>query len=137
MSSILKRISPEEISAAAHLVWKDSSVADKIALNAIQTITQTYKRKFAFYNGKKSRTLVSGLFYLLGYRFNVVRKQRELAWKLGTSDVSVRTSYKDWLEAFPDLFTDVIGNLAQDSIHRYSVLSNLQPSGKVSESKPV
>ncbi len=137
MSSIFKRISPEEISAAAHLIWKNPTTADKIALNAIQTINQTHKRKFAFYNGKKSRTLVGGLFYLLGYRYNAVKKQRELAWKLGTSDVTVRASYREWLAEFPDLFVDVIGKFAQDNNLRYFVLLNLQRSALHPESKAV
>jgi hypothetical protein len=137
MSSILKRISPEEITAAAYLIWKDPSTANKIAQSAIQTINQTHKRKFTFYNGKKSRTLVSGLFYLLGYRYDAAKKQRELAWKLGTSDVTVRASYREWLEEFPDLFLDVIGKFAQDNNLRYFVLLNLQRSAHDPENNKV
>lgn len=133
--AILKRMSPEEISAAAHLVWSNSVNANLIALNAIQIIKRTHKSNFSFFSGKSSKRIVSGLFYLLGYRYNVVKKQRELAWCLGTTDVSVRASYRQWLEAFPDMFADVIGKFEQDTYLRYYVLLNLKRSMLQSESK--
>jgi hypothetical protein len=56
-----------------------------------------------------------------------VKRQRELAWRLGTSDVTIRTSYRQWLQEFPDLFSDVIAKFAQDKELRYFVLLNLKP----------
>jgi hypothetical protein len=113
-SRILQRIPFEEVKAAAHIVWVDPQIADQIALETIQIINKTFHRKFSFFNGRRSKSLVGGLFYLLSYRYDVVKKQNELADKLGTSDVSIRSSYRLWLETFPDLFVDVIGKFAQD-----------------------
>jgi hypothetical protein len=131
--SLLNRIPMEEVLAAAHSVWGDNSIADKVALETVQIINQTYKRKFTFYNGKSSRCIVGGLFYLLGYRYNGVKKQNELADCLGTTDVSVRLSYRKWLETFPDLFTDVIEKFSFHKDLRYFVLIDLKKTMLTSE----
>jgi hypothetical protein len=122
--SVLDRVSFEEVSAAAHLIWMDRAVADRVAVDAWDVISRTARRKPIFFNGKITRCFVGGLFYLMGYRYDVARKQRELADRLGTSDVSIRVNYRQWLEEFPDLFLDVIGKFAQDSTLRYYVLLN-------------
>jgi hypothetical protein len=126
--SLLNRIPTEEVLAAANSLWEDKALANKVAFEAVQIINQTYKRKFAFYNGKRSGCLVGGLFYLLGYRYDSVKKQNELADCLGTTDVSVRLSYRKWLETFPDLFTDVIGKFAAHKDLRYFILIDLKKS---------
>jgi hypothetical protein len=131
--SLLNRIPIEEVLAAAHLLWADKAFADKMAFEAVHIINQTYKRKFAFYNGKKSRCLVGGLFYLLGYRFDRVKSQNELADCLGTTDISVRISYRKWLEMFPDLFTDVIGKMSAHKDLRYFIWIDLKKSMLKSE----
>jgi hypothetical protein len=89
-------------------------------------MNQTYRRKFAFFNGKSAKSIVGGLFYLLGYRHDVVKKQNELADQLGTTDVSIRVSYRKWLETFPDLFLDVIGKFASITALRSFVLLDLK-----------
>jgi transcription initiation factor TFIIIB Brf1 subunit/transcription initiation factor TFIIB len=121
-----KRLSFDEVFAAARIMWVDKSTADKIAENAVEVIERTSREEINFYNGKTSRGLISGLFYLLSYRFDSVKKQRELAWKLGTSDVTVRTSYRQWLSEFPDLFSDVIAKFEANKELRYFVLINLK-----------
>ncbi len=120
--SLLKRIPHDEVAAASHNIWLNTETADKIASDAIKIINKTYTRKFSFFTGKSARSLVGGLFYLLGFRYNNVKRQKELADKLGTSDVSIRLSYRQWLETFPDLFLDVLGKLAQDKDLRSYVL---------------
>lgn len=124
--SILKRIPFEEVSIAAHRIWLNRIISDKIAQEADQIISQAYKRKFIFFNGKSSKCIVGGLFYILGFRYDAVKKQRELADKLGTTDVTIRASYKLWLETYPDLFEDVIEKLAQNEGLRYYILVDLK-----------
>jgi len=124
LMSALNRIPYEEVLAAAHTLWSNEAVANKVAVETVEIINRTYKRKFAFFNGKSSKCIVGGLFYILGYRYNAVKKQRELADHLGTSDVTIRASYRQWLEVFPDLFLDVIGKFAEDNTLRYFVLLN-------------
>ena len=99
----LKRIPLSEVSIAAQAIWPEKNVSEEIASEVTKILNQTYKRKFVFFNGKSYRYLVGGLFYLLGYRYNVVKRQRELASALGTSDVTIRKAYRGWLETFPDL----------------------------------
>jgi hypothetical protein len=124
--SLLRRIPPTEISIAAHTIWLNKSIAKTIALETVQIINQTYRRKFAFFNGKSSKSIVGGLFYLLGYRYNATKKQNELADQLGTTDVSIRVSYRKWLETFPDLFLDVIAKFAMIPSLRSFVLLDLK-----------
>lgn len=126
--SLLNRIPLDEISVAAHDVWLDKLIADKITVETVQIINQTYTRKFVFFSGKSSKCLVGGLFYLLGYRYDAIKKQKELADELCTSEVSIRMSYRKWLETFPDLFLDVIGKLGVNSALRTFVLLDLKQS---------
>ena len=112
--SILNRLS-SEVTAAAKTVWSDQVIAEKIASNALEIISNANKSKFAFFSGKSSRGLISGLFYLLGFRYDAVKKQKELAEKLGTTDVTIRASYRKWLEEFPDLFVDVSAKIADNN----------------------
>ncbi|HCW06803.1 MAG TPA: hypothetical protein DGG95_05495 [Cytophagales bacterium] len=124
--SILNRISMNEVSDAANALWLDKSIADTIASNAIQIINKAYTRNFRFFNGRSSKYLVGGLFFLLGYRFCAIKNQNELAHRLGTSDVTIRTSYRKWLETFPDLFLDVISKFAENKNLRVFVLLDLK-----------
>ena len=124
--SELRRISSDEVSAIAHTVWLDKLIADTIASETSRIINQTYTRKFAFFNGKSSRCIVGGLFYLLGFRYDAIKKQNELADQLGTTDVTIRLSYRRWLETFPDLFLDVINKFAVDKDLRFFVLLDLK-----------
>ena len=123
---LLNRITPDEVYIASRTLWLDKQIAYRIAEDALEIIAKTYMRKFSFFNGKTSRGLVGGLFYLLGYKHNVVKNQKELADRLGTSDVTIRASYRNWLETFPDLFLDVISKLGQDPNLRYYVLTDLK-----------
>jgi len=126
--STLKRIPFDELMAASHNIWLNTEMANKVALEATQIINKSYARKFSFFNGKSSRSIVGGLYYLLGFRHNAMKRQVEIADKLGTSDVSIRKSYRLWLEAFPDLFLDVIGKFADDKDHRSYILLTLNQS---------
>jgi transcription initiation factor TFIIIB Brf1 subunit/transcription initiation factor TFIIB len=119
---LFKRIPIEDVKAAAHVIWADSELADQIAKETILIINKTFYRKFSFFNGRRSKSLVGGLFYLLSYRYDAVKKQNELADALGTTDVSIRVSYRLWLETFPDLFVDVIAKFAQAKDLRSYVL---------------
>ncbi len=126
----MDRISFDELLAAAHIVWPDKPTARKVATNAYSILNLVQKRKVSFYFGRKSRAVVGGLFYLLGFRYDCVKKQNELADKLGTTDVTIRQSYRKWLIEFPDLFDDVINKLAQEESLKYFVLIDLKQSKK-------
>jgi len=86
--SIPDRLSSEVV-AAARAFWSDQVLAEKIATSALELITKTNKSKFAFFSGKSSMGVIGGLFYLLGFRYDVEKKQKELAEKLCTTDVTI------------------------------------------------
>jgi len=124
--SIPNRLS-SEVTEAAKAVWPNSVNAEKIAANALEIITNAHKSKFAFFSGKSSRGLIGGLFYLLGFRYDAEKKQKELAEKLGTTDVTIRASYRKWLEEFPELFADVNDKITNNN-HNYSAAPNSDES---------
>jgi transcription initiation factor TFIIIB Brf1 subunit/transcription initiation factor TFIIB len=124
--STLRRISVDEVFAAANTLWLDKSIAATIASSALQIINQTYTRRFEFFSGRSSKYLVGGLFFLLGYRYCAIKKQKELAHQLGTTEVTIRLSYRKWLETFPDLFLDVINKFAENKNFRVFVLLDLK-----------
>ena len=109
----------QEITAAAHLLWPNKKTARKITTDAVEIINQACKKKFSFCNGKSLRCIVGGLFYLLGFRYDDPKKQREIAVALQITDVSIRSSYKRWLKEFPDLFQDVIAKLADQELRHH------------------
>jgi hypothetical protein len=125
--SALDRLS-SEVAAAAKTVWLDQITAEKIASSALEIITNANKSKFAFFSGKSSRGLIGGLFYLLGFRHDAEKKQKELAEKLGTTDVTIRASYRKWLEEFPELFADVNDKITNNNSHSYSAPPNSDES---------
>ncbi len=119
---MLNRILPEEVTIAARTIWPNPAVANAIGQETTDIIMKTQKRKLHFFAGKTSRGLVGGLFYLLGYKHNAVKNQKELADRLGASDVTIRASYRSWLEEFPDLFQDIVAKLAKDQNLRWYVV---------------
>lgn len=121
--SILNRLSSEVV-AAANDIWADRAIAEKIASGALEIIAEANKSNFAFFSGKSFRGLIGGLFYILGFRYDAVKKQKELAGKLGTTDVTIRASYRKWLEEFPALFSDVIDKIAESNKLGHSFPSN-------------
>jgi hypothetical protein len=105
--TILTRISCEETMTAARSIWISQETADCIGANALQVLAKASGINLRFFNGKASRSLLGGLFYLLSFRFNAEMTQSEIAYLLGISEVSVRKSYRDWLDEFPYFFTDL------------------------------
>jgi transcription initiation factor TFIIIB Brf1 subunit/transcription initiation factor TFIIB len=93
--------------SAARAVWLNQETADCIGLDTLQILAKASMANLKFFNGKTPKCLVGGLFYLLGYRYNVPVTQTEIADLLCTTEVSVRKSYKNWLNEFPQFFTDL------------------------------
>jgi hypothetical protein len=126
--SIFRRISKDELNAATQLIWLDRSVANKITLDTIELITIAYNKKSSFFYGRSSRFIISGLFYILGFRYDSIKKQVEIADRLGTSDVTVRASYRKWMETFPELFCGEIAKFSMDISLRDFVILKIKRS---------
>jgi len=74
---LLNRISPEEVEVAAHQLWPNPEISFKIALETISILNRTFIRKCAFFSGKSSHTLIAGLFYLLGLKYDEKRIKKK------------------------------------------------------------
>jgi transcription initiation factor TFIIIB Brf1 subunit/transcription initiation factor TFIIB len=99
--SVLNRISFEEIKKTAELVWLDQKEAEQIAMEAFEIITKK-SNNYVFFNGRASKCILGGLFYLLGLNHGISRTQKEIAVQLGTNDVTIRVSYRRWLKLLPE-----------------------------------
>ena len=128
----MERISFDNLLDIAQTIWSNKTTVHKVAADSYLILTKVQSRKTTFYSGKRAKALVGGLFYLLGFRYDDVKKQIELACKIGTTDVTIRKSYRQWLISFPDLFGDVIGKLAQHESLKYFVLLDLKQKQPIS-----
>ena len=122
----MERISFDNLVGTAQMIWSSETTIHKVAADSYSILTKVQGRKTTFCSGRRATALVGGLFYLLGFRYNDVKKQNDIARKLGTTDVTIRKSYREWLIDFPDLFVDIIGKLAQHESLKYFVLLDLQ-----------
>jgi transcription initiation factor TFIIIB Brf1 subunit/transcription initiation factor TFIIB len=101
--------------SAAKAVWVNQEVADDIASNALQILAKTSRQNLRFFCGKPPKCILGGLFYILGFRFKVVKTQSEIAYFLCTTEDSVRKSYNSWFREFPEQFTDLDANRLGDN----------------------
>jgi hypothetical protein len=124
--SLLNRVSFQEVLNAANTIWFNNPIASKVAAETMSILNLAYHKKPRFFNGKCSRGLVGGIFYLLGFRYNIAKKQKEIAHSLSTTEVTFRASYRQWLKEFSEQFTDVINKLSNDRSLRYFILVDLK-----------
>jgi hypothetical protein len=123
LTPIFSRIPCEVTISAANVVWVNQETADVIASNAVQELAHASKANPRFFYGKTSKCVLGGLFYILGYRFNAAKTQREIADLLYTTEISVRKLYKSWLNEFPQSFTDVSAKMSGNRETDYLRLS--------------
>ena len=111
----LERLSSAHVLSYASVMWRDKqSMAKLMATEASHIIQIVSKRRPTFFGGKSEKGLLCGIFYLLSLKNNALKTQREIAHSLDTTDVTLRASYRKWLEEFPDLFSDLCPLLAED-----------------------
>lgn len=102
------RVPPEEVLKLAHLIWpKDSSKAREIGLKAAEFIRKAYKKDPVFFCGKKRSRILSGLFYLLGIEYDMHVTEDKVGSVLGCASLTVRLSYRDWLNLMPGSFREM------------------------------
>jgi transcription initiation factor TFIIIB Brf1 subunit/transcription initiation factor TFIIB len=104
LNAVSQRITIDKISSLAHEIWRDSpKIAEKTASEASRIIQLASERTPTFFSGKSAKGILGGLFYHLSHRYNNVKTQKEIARCLGTTEMTVRASSRDWQEQFPDL----------------------------------
>jgi hypothetical protein len=100
-----ERLSSIQVLSYASEIWPDQkATAQLIAHEASEIIQIVEKRQRVFFSGKSEKGILSGLFYLLGIKHKTNKTQREIVRSLGTNDVTLRSSYRNWLSTFPDFF---------------------------------
>ena len=108
-NNVAERLSYTKVLSYASMVWQEQPLIAELISTETSTIFQTvHNRRHTYFSGKSEKRLLSGIFYLLGKRNNAVKTQREIARSLKTSDETVRTSSRDWVANFPDLFSSVM-----------------------------
>jgi len=100
------RITPQETLKLAHRIWENPKVARKIGLEASKLIEECYQNKPTFFCGKPRMSVLSGLFYLLGFKNNVPKPMREISKAADVTSVTIKVSYRRWLKHFPEFFPE-------------------------------
>ena len=108
MFKITEDVNDNALLITAQDIWADAKTAGQVAVEAKRLIKIAYHRESSFFNRRSSKFIKGGLFYILGYRFDAKKNQRQIADKLGTTDNTIRSSYNQWIETFPDMFADVV-----------------------------
>jgi len=99
------RVQPSETLRLAHKIWFENRViAREIGLRAAAIIEECYSKKPTFFCGKSRRSILSGLFYLLGRLSGFPKSGREISEIVLCSEVTVTNSRRVWLDTFSDLF---------------------------------
>jgi len=109
--SLIRHLSLVDALTAAYQICDDGQVAIKMVTHATAILKEAHETDPRFFNGKTTRSTIGGLFYLLGFRLYTHAHQKKIAYVLGTSDTSIRESYRRWLKTFPNAFADVTERL--------------------------
>lgn len=103
-----ERLTQERISASVYKIWQNQpDIAASIASEVSRMIKSACESKPTFFSGKTEKGILSGLLYHLGLVCNHVKTQRQIARSLNTNEVTVRESWRDWLNEFPELSEDL------------------------------
>ena len=101
------RITPELVLKMSLKIWEgDHQIARVIGKEASKLIQKSYGLNKCFCSSRSSKTILSGLFYLLGIRRDSWKSQEELARKIEINPISIKESIQRWIETFPQLFPD-------------------------------
>lgn len=102
-----KRLSNERVLVAAVAVWQNQlSMATDVSTRASKIIQKAYETAPTFFSGRSEKGILSGLFYQLALNTVNMKTQQEIASALGTTEMTIRASFHDWLKCFPDLFKE-------------------------------
>jgi len=102
------RITPLQVLAWSLKVWGSKpQVGRRIGGEACRVIRRAYFEKPWFFCGKHAKPLVAGLFYILGWKYDVRQTEYQLAEALDISEASIRRSYRRWMAEFPWLYETV------------------------------
>ena len=104
------RITPKKTLQLAHKIWSNGDTAREIGSEASEIIEQAYRKNPVFFSGRSSRGILSGLFYLLGFRYRSRKTQHDVMsafpgkYIFTITTRTLKVSYRRWLMEFPELF---------------------------------
>jgi hypothetical protein len=104
------RINPLKIIEVIKELWDNIEIRTKILEDSKEYIEYAYNTKPYAFCGRTERFIISGLIYLLGYKYGDKRTQAEITEAYSnyiTTDICIRNSYNKWLEDFPELFKGI------------------------------
>jgi hypothetical protein len=104
-SYINKRYSIEVILELARRIFRENpEKATEIAKDAYNIIIEAYKQNPAFFSGKKPKSILAGLFYILSHIHGVPKTQNQIIVAMDTNQYILYYSKRRWLENFPSMF---------------------------------
>lgn len=111
---VCNRIPAKIVFGYAHMIFNDldRETIHQIASEAVKIINIVDQKDRIFFCGKSHARILSGLFYLLGIKYNCHVSQRAIANAIKSSkslsgSIDTRTvviSYRDWLRWHPEFF---------------------------------
>ena len=109
---VCNRISPKYVAMFAHKIFGEKANKDtihKIIIDACNAINYADNKKRIVLCGKPMVSILSGLFYWLGFRYNCRVSQWHIALCFErdpttcSTEVTVRKSMRLWAKEFPEL----------------------------------
>jgi hypothetical protein len=111
---VLRRLDRADILSYASDLWRaQGSIAQAIASETVRIIHLAYTKAPSFFEDKNRKWILGGLFYLLGRRMSAGKTQKQIARCLGTSEMTIRKSYKKWLGSFPEFWPEATMHLQE------------------------
>ena len=106
-SYILRRLSHAQALFWANETWEgQGQVAKGMASKAMTLVLRAYEKNPAFFGNKSRKWILGGLFYLLGQRSGAAKTQKQIARSLGTTEMTIRASCREWLTQFPEFWSE-------------------------------
>jgi len=122
---ICNRVSPKHVAFFAHKIFNGKAKSEtihRIVVDACNIINYADKRNRIALCGKSRATILSGLFYLLGFKHNCPVSQRHISFSFPPkhihfehdetqeffTEVAVRNSMIFWKKNFPEPFGSIV-----------------------------
>jgi transcription initiation factor TFIIIB Brf1 subunit/transcription initiation factor TFIIB len=103
----LRRLTLIDVLNYASRIWKGQElVAKTITSETVRIIREAHEKEPSFFWDKSRKWLLGGLFYLIGKKTNVPKTQKQIAKCLGTDEIMIRDSYREWLVHFPEFWPE-------------------------------
>jgi hypothetical protein len=118
-NDVVRRLSRVDVLNYASKIWKgQESIARAIASETIRIVGEAHEKAPSFFWGESGKWVFGGVFYLLGRRMKVARSQKQIARSLDTNEMTIRDSYRKWLEHFPEFWPEATAHPKESSSER-------------------